>query len=181
MPDTRERLSPWTIAFHWAVGIAIICLIAVGIYMTWLEESPWRSQVYGWHKLAGTTVFMAAAARLLWRWRQGFFARAGEHKPWERRLATASHVVLLAATVVMPLTGAALSYGYVHPVPVLGLFNIGPPDEEIRWLGDAGAFVHHYLGYALIGVIALHVAGALKHHLVDRDGTLRRMLGARIA
>lgn len=181
MSEAREKLSPVTVAFHWAIGIAIICLIAVGIYMTGLEKSAWRSQVYGWHKVAGTKVLMIASLRILWRWRQGFFARASNHKPWERRLATVSHWALLIATVGMPLSGAALSYGHGHPIPILGLTQIGPPAEKIPWLGQTGSFIHYYLGYGLIGIIALHVTGALKHHLVDRDGTLRRMLGAWIA
>ncbi len=180
MSDTREQFSPLTIAFHWAVGITIICLLAVGLYMTDLPKGEWKSELYGYHKLAGTTVFMIAAFRVLWRWMNGMPVPATDYPAWQHTLATAVHYCLLIATVAMPLSGAALSYGHGHPIPILGLFNIGPPAKEIPWLGDGGSFIHYWAGWALIGIISLHVIGALKHHLMDKDGTLRRMLGARL-
>lgn len=180
MADTREQFSPLTIAFHWVIALTIICLLAIGLYMTDLPEGEWRSELYGYHKLAGTTVFLIAAFRILWRWRNGMPVPAADTPAWRHRLAVAAHYCLLIATVAMPLSGAALSYGKGYPIPVLGLFNIGPPVQKIPWLGDAGSFIHYWAGWALIGIIALHVIGALTHHFIDRDHTLRRMLGRRI-
>lgn len=62
----------------------------------------------------------------------------------------------------------------------LGLFEIGPLPQKIPILADIGGIIHEYTGKSLIAVISLHIAGALKHHLIDKDGTLRRMLGARV-
>lgn len=180
MADTRERFSPLTVTLHWVIGITIICLLAVGLYMTDLPNGEWRSDLYNYHKLAGTTVFIVAALRILWRWRNGMPEPAGAYPRWQHSLAAGMHYCLLVATLAMPLSGAALSYGKGHPVPVLGLFNIGPPAEKIPWLGDAGSFIHYWAGWALIAIIVLHVLGALKHHYMDRDGTLRRMLGSHI-
>jgi len=180
MADSREKLSPVTVALHWLLGLAIIGLLAVGLYMHDLPKGEFRSWLYGWHKVIGTTVLMVAALRILWRWRSGMPKPVADYPQWQRSAARASHYLLLFATVLMPLSGAALSYGGGHPVPILGLFQIGPPVAKIEWLSSAGHAIHEYGGWALIGIISLHVAGALKHHLVDRDGTLRRMLGARV-
>lgn len=180
MADSREQFSSTTLALHWAIGLTIIILLAVGLWMTELEKGPFRNDIYGYHKLAGTTVLMLAAVRILWRWRNGLPLPASDYPEWQHRLSVAVHIVLLVATVGMPITGAVLSYGHGHPVPILGLYNIGPPAEKIGWLGNAGSFLHYWGGWALIGIITLHVVGALKHHYGDKDGTLRRMLGTRI-
>jgi cytochrome b561 len=183
MADTREKLSHVTITLHWIIGLTIIGPIAVGLYMSDLPRGEWKFFLYGWHKVIGTTVLMFAAVRLLWRWRNGLPLPLGKFPEWQHKLVNGVHVVLLMATVLMPLSGATLSYFHGHPIPVLGLFNIDPPAEKIDWIGDAGGFVHcwaGWAGWALVGIISLHVLGALKHHAVDKDGTLRRMLGARI-
>jgi cytochrome b561 len=180
MADTREKLSHVTITLHWIIGLTIIGPIAVGLYMSDLPRGEWKFFLYGWHKVIGTTVLMFAAVRLLWRWRNGLPLPLGKFPEWQHKLVNGVHVVLLMATVLMPLSGATLSYFHGHPIPVLGLFNIDPPAEKIDWIGDAGGFVHYWAGWALVGIISLHVLGALKHHAVDKDGTLRRMLGARI-
>lgn len=180
MADTRERFSPFTVTLHWVIGITIICLLAVGLYMTDLPESAWRSDLYGYHKLAGTTVFLIAALRILWRWQNGMPEPIADTPRWQHALAVGMHHCLLIATLAMPLSGAALSYGKGHSVPVLGLFEIGPPVQKIPWLGDAGSFIHYWAGWVLIGIITLHVLGALKHHYVNKDGTLKRMFGSHI-
>jgi len=179
MPDTRTKFSPLTLLFHWSIALAVIALIALGLYMTSLPRGEFKSWLYGWHKVTGTTVFLVAVARILWRWRNGLPEPAGPYAPWELALARATHYCLLFATLLMPLSGAAVSYGLGYSIPVLGLFEIGPPPAKIVWLSDAASFVHYWAGWALIAIITLHVLGVLKHHLLDGDATLRRMLGQR--
>ena len=181
MADTREKFSALTVALHWAIGVSIIGLIAVGIYMVDLPRGAFKAWLYGWHKVIGTTVLMVAAVRIVWRWRNGLPEPASDYPEWQHRLANVTHVVLLIATIVLPVSGALFSYGAGHPVPILGLFDIGPPAEKIPWLGDTAQFVHGWAGWILGGIIALHAVGALKHHFLDHDGTLKRMLGARIS
>lgn len=180
MADTREKFSPLTIAFHWIVGLTIIGLLAVGIYMVDLPKGEFRSWLYGWHKVIGTTVLMVAAARLAWRWRNGLPAPAGRTPEWQERLARSTHIVLLAATIALPLTGAIYSYAGGYPVPILGLTELKSA-TKYPLAFDVFKFIHGWAGWILVAIVVLHFAGALKHHLVDRDGTLRRMLGARIA
>lgn len=181
MADKREKFSPVTILLHWAIGLAIITLLGVGIYMADLPRGEWKSTLYGWHKVLGTTVLMVAALRIVWRWRNGLPLPAGDYTRWQHQLANATHIVLLAATIAMPVSGAIYSYAAGYPVPILGLFTIGPPAAKIVWLADPAKFVHGWAGWILAGIVALHVMGALKHHMVDKDGTLRRMLGARVS
>ena len=118
MADTREKFSPLTITFHWIVGLAIIGLLAVGIYMVDLPKGEFRSWLYGWHKVIGTTVLMVAAVRLLWRWRNGMPEPAADYPEWQHKLATFVHIVLLIATIGLPVSGALYSYGAGYPVPI---------------------------------------------------------------
>jgi cytochrome b561 len=180
LADTREKLSPLTVAFHWFIGLTIISMLALGVYMEDLPRSEWRSTLIGWHKVIGTTVLMVAALRLLWRWWNGLPKPAGFMPPWQHKLASAVHILLLVATIALPLSGALYSYGAGYPVPVLGLFNI-TPDGKTPWLDDIAGEAHEIFEDILIAIISLHVLGALKHHVVDKDGTLSRMLGARIS
>lgn len=179
MADTREKFSSLTIALHWLIGLTIIGLVAVGIYMVDLPRGEFRSMLYGWHKVIGTTVLMVAALRILWRWRNGLPKPAADYPEWQRKAASTVHVLLLVATIGLPLSGALYSFAGGYPVPVLGLFNI-QTDTKIPWMYDTFHFIHGWAGWILAAIIAVHVAGALKHHVVDGDGTLRRMLGARI-
>lgn len=179
MPDTRQKLSPVSIVFHWIVGLTIVGLIGVGIWMTDLPRGEFRSWVYGWHKVIGTTVFMVAALRILWRWRQGMPEHVAKLPQWQAQAARLSHYVLLLATVGLPLSGALYSYFGGYPVPILGLFKI-QTENKVPALYDFFHFIHGWAGWILAAIIALHVAAALKHHFVEKDGTLRRMLGARV-
>lgn len=178
MADTRMKFSTPTILFHWIIAIAIIGLVAVGIWMTDLPKGEWRGTVYGWHKLVGTTVLMLAALRILWRWKNGLPVPLGNYPQWQKSAAHAVHYLLLLATVLLPVSGALSSYGAGYGVPVLGLYTIKSA-EKIPWMADLFHFLHAWAGWVLAGVIAVHVAGALKHHVLDKDGTLSRMLGAR--
>ncbi|MBT5414276.1 MAG: cytochrome b, partial [Rhodospirillaceae bacterium] len=91
-------------------------------------------------------------------------------------LARTVHWLLLLGALAMPIAGIAHALGEGREISVFGLFSFGriAPDEALaEWAGA----VHENAAFALIALIALHLVGALKHHWIDRDGTLTRMLG----
>jgi cytochrome b561 len=181
--DTASRLSNTTLVLHWLVGLSIIGLLAVGLYME-ENEVGW---LYPLHKSFGILVFFLALARIIWRIRNGWPTPAGDHKAIEHMLARAMHWLLIIGTVLMPISGFLMSTLGGHAVGLFGLElvpgNPDPanPDEMLaRNKALAGFFheMHGIAGLIMIGAIALHAAAGLKHHIVDKDGTLRRMLGA---
>jgi cytochrome b561 len=98
------------------------------------------------------------------------------HANWEKRLAGAVHGFLYLLLFVLMLSGYLISTADGRAIEVFGLFRVpatltGIPNQE-----DLAGVVHQVLGYVLIGLVALHALAALKHHFLDRDGTLRRML-----
>ncbi|RFP12004.1 MULTISPECIES: cytochrome b [unclassified Duganella] len=177
--DNKTNFSRTTIVLHWLVAASIIGLIALGIYM--VETESWH--LYDIHKSIGLLTFVAILARLAWRWRNGLPQPVRPVSRLEYVTAVAAHVVLLILTVVLPLSGMLYSGASGHG---FGIFDweIFPShylgDQAVplsaRW-SDIGQTLHGLLGYLLLTLIVLHAAAALKHHFIDKDATLKRMLG----
>ena len=171
--DSAAKFSATTICLHWVVGLSVIGLLAVGIYMENMEAYA----LYPLHKSFGVIIFFIALARIIWRIRNGWPTPAGQHEHWERLLARTTHWVLIIGTVLMPISGFLMSSLGGHGVSVFGL-------ELVPANPDPAGFAHetHFVaGVAMIVALLAHVGGALKHHVMDKDGTLRRMLGARLS
>ena len=183
--DAHSKLSPNTVLLHWLVGGMMIGLLATGLYMEQNEVFA----LYPWHKSFGVLIALFVALRLAWRVRNGWPSPAGDYTGIEQLLSKMVHHLLLAGTVVMPVSGFMMSAMGGHGVELLGLElvarNPDPADPREVIALDAGLAaightLHGWAGYALIGAVMLHIAGAFKHHILDKDGTLKRMLGAEI-
>lgn len=183
--DTRNRLSHTTVILHWFVGLAVIGMLALGAYMT---ETETRS-LYPLHKSLGVLVLLIMVARIAWRIRNGWPEPVGNYANHEKVLAKAVHYVLLIGTVLMPLSGFLMSALGGTGVAVFGVELVArnpDPDNPGRVLahnGELASFfrgVHGVVAYTLVVAILLHIAGSLKHHVIDKDGTLKRIFGARV-
>ncbi|MFM2590717.1 cytochrome b [Vibrio sp. TBV020] len=171
-----KSLSKPTIALHWLTGLAFIAVFALGIYVEGLERSPEKFELLGTHKSLGLIVLVVAAARLAWRLFEGQITSVAKLTRTQELGAKAIHIVLLLATLAMPLSGIAMSVGSGRTVDVFGLTLIAS-GEEIEWLGSLGGAVHGLSVNLIIIALALHVGAAIKHQVMDKDGTLSRMFG----
>ncbi len=176
MRDHHERLSGTTIALHWLLGFAMIGLLVFGLVLEEMERGEFKTALMWWHKGLGVALLAFALARLGWRMANGMPTPVGHVPAWQERAAAATHWFLLAGTLFMPVSGIMLSLGNGRAIDVLGLFTI-PAGAKNELLHEIGEAIHGAGGKLLLIAIALHVAGALKHHVVDRDRTLARMLG----
>ena len=175
---TTAQKSEYTtpaIALHWLLAMALAVSFSVGLYMADLPFSPQRLKLYNWHKWAGVTILALSIARLLWRL---------THRPpaelpmpaWQARASHFTHSALYLLFFAVPLVGWAYSSAAGFPVVwfgVLPLPDFVPVDKS---LADAIKPWHGALAWALAALAVLHVAGALKHQFIDRDGLLARML-----
>lgn len=162
-------------AFHWIAAALILANLALGLSMVQLPISPRKLNWYIWHKSIGVTVFLLATLRLAWR--AVHPAPPAIAMPaWQQRAAQVSHVALYVLMFAVPLSGWL--YSSATGVQVVYLRLVPLPDlvARDRALGDVLRTVHVSLNTVFAGLIAVHIAAALKHHVVDRDAALARML-----
>ncbi len=160
--------------FHWLTALLIFGLIPLGLYMGEVAYGPEKLQLYVIHKSFGFLALFIVIGRILWRVLNLPPSHLETHAGWERFLAGVTHFFLYAALIGMPLSGWIMSSAAEYPVPFFGLDmpNIVGKDETLYKIAGA---THGYLAYALIVAVGLHVAGAFKHHFIDKDSTLMRM------
>lgn len=175
MSDANTRYSGPAMLFHWLQAGLVLWLLWLGFTMVDLPKGAERSAAYGLHKSLGLLVLATAVLRLAWR----------RHRPapppvvgpfaW---LAGAVHVGLYAFLLLAPLTGYLASAFTPYAVKFFGLElpRLGAPDEA---LNATFKLLHQAFVWGGAGLVALHVAAALKHALAG-DGTLRRMLPAKL-
>ena len=180
---TAARYSLVAMALHWLMALALIGLFGVGVYMVDLPVSPSRLKLYNWHKWAGITVLTLALLRLLWRL---------SHRPpplpqtmllgmpaWQRLAHHGTHGLMYVLFFAVPLTGWA--YSSASGFRVMWFGRIPLPDfvPISQTLADGFKLGHNVLAMALALLVLVHVAAALKHHFVDGDGLMARMLPGR--
>jgi len=187
MADTREHLSPISVGLHWIIGLTMIGMVIFGMVLEDMEPvdaagKAAKSYWIGLHKSIGVLVLVFAALRIVRRIRLGMPEHLGVVRAWEQTMAKVIHMFLLLATVLLPLSGILMSIANARPVGVFGV-TIIPQLLAAKnpLLASIGGGTHALMGKLIIVALMLHIAGALKHHIVDKDGTLRRMMGARIA
>ncbi len=168
---------------HWVLALAIFASLGVGLYMTGLPFSMARLKLYNWHKWAGIVILVLSVLRLLWRlWRRPpDLPRDVESAMprWQRTAYKGTHHAMYALFVLIPLAGWAYTSATGFPVVLFGIWplpDFAPKDQALAGLLKTA---HAWLAYTLMGLITLHIAAALKHHFVNRDGLLLRMLPAR--
>ena len=164
---------------HWLLALMIVGAFGMGLYMADLSISPTRLKLYNWHKWAGTTILALSALRLLWRL---------SHRPpadppmpaWQAKAAHATHAVFYALFFAVPLLGWAYSSAAGFPVVWFGVLPLPDFMPVDKVLAEALKPWHGWVAKALAALVLLHVAAALKHHFIDRDGLIGRMgLGRR--
>lgn len=180
MRDTATRFTGLTVGLHWLMAFAMIGLLAVGLILEEMPRGDAKSALMWWHKALGVTVLVFAVWRVGWRFANGLPTLPGRGIGWQENAAIATHWLLLAGTLVMPVSGMMQSLAAGFSIDMFGLFTIGPFGKNDT-AHDVAEVVHTIGGKVLIGAILLHLVGALKHHFFDKDGTLRRMLGADVS
>ncbi|QRN03828.1 cytochrome b [Legionella sp. MW5194] len=162
------------IGLHWLMAVLIIGLLILGFFMVSLPVSLQKLKLYGWHKEYGFLALFLVAVRLLWRLSN---ATPRLNLPrWEVLSARSVHWLFYALMLLMPLTGWLITSAAGLPASFFGWFilpNLTGPDEQLRQVFEQA---HEWLAYALIGLIGLHTAAALKHFFINKDDVLQRMI-----
>ena len=164
---------------HWLVSLMIFCMLLLGFYMSDLPLSPDKLKFYSWHKWAGVTVFLLVIARLGWRITHTPPAMPAQMSQLQQVAATIFHFALYALMFLIPLSGWLMSSAKGFQTVWFGVLPIPDLLPKDKVIGDALKEVHEALNKLLIGVIVVHVIAALKHHFIDKDDVLKKMLPSR--
>lgn len=163
-------------SLHWLMALIIIGLVPLGLYMHELPVSPRKLQLYSWHKWAGVTVFVLLLVRVAWRLTHQPPALPGQTTALQRLAAHAGHLGLYLLMLATPVSGWLMSSAKGYQTVWFGVLPIPDLVGKDKALGDALAELHEFLAWTLVVLIVVHVAAALKHHFIDRDDVLVRML-----
>jgi len=167
--------NPLSKILHWGMALIILVLLIVGFYMEGLENSPDKLKLYGLHKSFGTLVLFLLILRILWLVIVRPPKALATHAAWEKGLSHLIHALLYGLMIALPLSGWVMSSSGDFPHSFFGLFDMPDIVSKNEGIFEKSRDMHGALAIVLIGAVALHMAGALKHHFIDQDMTLARM------
>ncbi len=196
IPSNEQRYAVVAIALHWAIAASILGNLIIGWWMhSALDDPATRARAiagYQLHKSIGLTTLLLSLVRLAWRMMNPPPPLPDGMSPWERRAAHATHFLLYFLMIAIPVTGwIYVSTGWSTPlgraleVPTIffglfevpHLFDLNEMTESMRrFAADTALEIHELLAFGMVGLFLLHVVAALKHHFVDHDGILARMV-----
>ena len=173
-PATRYTAT--AIALHWLIALLVFSNLPLGVYMHELALSPFKLKLISYHKWVGVTIFLLMVMRLAWRATHVPPPLAETIPLWQQRAAHGVHFLLYVLLLVIPVSGWLMSSAKGVPVVYLGLVQLPDLVGKDKALGELLEEAHEMLNFGMIALVGMHVAAALKHHFIDHDTTLRRIL-----
>jgi cytochrome b561 len=165
------------VLMHWIVAVAVIGLFALGYWMvdlTYYHE--WYNRGPDIHRSVGMLLLFLMVFRVAWRGVNKKPAPLPDHSRWEVFSAQAVHLLLYILLFVAMISGYLITSADGSAIDVFGWFSVPSVTGQVKGLEDTAGVVHYWSTWALVALSAAHAAAAVKHHVVDRDNTLRRML-----
>jgi cytochrome b561 len=160
------------------MAAAVVTLFTLGLYMTSLDYyDPWYRRAPHLHRSFGVLVMAVLALRLVWRWTNPLPAPPAGSSALARRLAPLVHRLLYLLLCCIGISGYLISTADGRSVEVFDWFAVPAVIPAIDNMEDYAGLVHLGLAITMISAASLHALAALKHHFLDKDQTLRRMLG----
>ena len=175
LPLAASHYTRTAVALHWVVAGIIICAFSLGLVVSDMHFSPQKLKLVAYHKWLGITVLALVALRGIWRLTHQ--APALPPMPaWQQIGAKFTHALMYTLMFVIPVSGWLFSSADGYQVVYLGILPLPNLVAKNKLLADALGDIHATFAWLMFYVLLLHVAAALKHHFLDRDETLRRML-----
>ena len=173
----HQRYTRTAMVFHWLIALLIIGSFTLGLVMSDMPGiTPTKLKYYSWHKWAGVTILALAALRLLWRLTHAAPPYPATMPAWQRSSANGLHSVLYLLMFAVPLSGYFYTLASGYPVVYFGLFQLPVLIDANPELKPVLKALHYWLNMGMLGAVAVHVAAALKHQFINRDGVIKRML-----
>ena len=178
MYNTRKTYGWVAVLLHWLMALFILGLFGLGLYMVELTyyDSLYKTLPFI-HKSIGISLALVFIFRLIWKITNLKPEAVAGSSQFEQRAAKLVHLAFYVLIPCIMLSGYLISTADGSPINVFDLFSVPATVTSIPEQEDTAGFVHFYLACALIALVVLHAVAALKHHFINHDNTLRRMLG----
>ena len=173
--NTQDHYGLIARLLHWLIAALVIGMLVGGSVLSFLPPGGFKSLVVAAHKSTGVFIFLLMTGRLLWR-SINPRPRDLDAAPVLNYIANLLHILLYILLLMQPVVGILMSQAFGYPVVFFGIFTLPPLVWQSPSLGNVFREAHGVTAVLLAAFIVIHVSAALKHHLIDRDRTLMRML-----
>ncbi len=177
LKNTFQAYGAMTKIVHWLVAVVVLGLFALGLWMvdlTYYDE--WYRSAPHYHKSIGILLAVVMIFRTVWRLCNVRPEVPIEHTLFEKKAAHSAHIILYVMIFLMVLTGYLISTADNRGIEVFNWFEVASLGSFFENQEDIAGDIHRWLAYGLIGLVSVHSIAALKHHFIDKDNTLKRML-----
>lgn len=176
--NTSRRYGIISISLHWIFAIAVYAMFGLGLWMVTLSYyDGWYHQAPELHKSIGVLMMMGLVIRVIWRHISPPPAAPKTHSKFTRISAVAAHITLYALLFALLISGYLISTAEGKPISVFGIFDVPATLADAGSQADIAGVIHLWLAWSVVILSVLHGLAALKHHFIDKDDTLKRMLG----
>lgn len=180
MKNSATHYGYVTILLHWLVAIVVLGLFTLGFWMVDLTYyDTWYKSAPDLHKSIGICLLAIMVFRVFWRIKQTSPEALLTHTKFEKKAGHSVHILLYSLLFFIMLSGYLISTADDRGIDVFNLFTVPGFGSFIENQEDVAGVIHQYLAYSMMVLVFLHALAALKHHFVDKDITLKRMLGLR--
>ena len=163
---------------HWLVALTVAGMFGLGYWMVGLTYyDAWYKQGPDIHRSVGVLVFIAMLLQVVWRLMNPRPEPVPGHRRWELVAAHLAHGLLYVLLFVAMVSGYLITTADGSSVSVFGWFDVASITGRIKGMEDTAGVVHYWVTWSVVLLAGIHALGALKHHFIDRDNTLRRIVG----
>lgn len=176
--NSLTRFGVISVVFHWLVAAAVFGMFGLGYYMVDLTYyDDWYRSAPHIHKSIGLLLLATVVVRLIWKLANTQPEPLASHQRWEVLAAHLMHGLLYLLLFVAMVSGYLISTLDGSSIDVFNWFTVPSVTGQMRFLEETVGTVHYWTTWALVVLAGLHGLAAVKHHVIDKDHTLLRMLG----
>ncbi|MDY1038410.1 cytochrome b [Lelliottia sp. CFBP8978] len=176
--NSSARYGLISMLLHWLIALAVYAMFGLGLWMVTLSYyDGWYHQAPELHKSIGILLMMALVVRIVWRHISPPPPAPESHSALTRVSAVSAHIALYTILFAILISGYLISTADGKPISVFGLFEVPATLADAGSQADLAGQIHLWLAWGVVILSVLHGLAALKHHFIDKDDTLKRMLG----
>jgi cytochrome b561 len=171
-----DRYPPLSKLLHWVVAFCVLLILAIALVMTRIPDGALKNELFVWHKGLGVLLLLLMLLRIANRIVAGAPAPEPGLARWQKAASSAVHGLLYVTLLAMPIIAWLGMSAFGEGAPFFGMFSLPPIMSKDEHMSKVLFEIHHWLGYFVILLVALHIGAALQHYFIHKDGVVQRML-----